>query len=202
MKRKDIGKNYSMCVQPAFIIGTYNENGEANFAPITWVSVTCEGDDYLIVISMYGTKRTKENVFRTKQLSINLVSVDMLGLVDYLGNSAVKNSNHKKPPFAYTASEYVYAPLLDQSRWIYECEVAQTVKTGKSDTFFCRIKNVQIDERIDVSDTFGINLVQFDPVIYSGQFFSLGKYLGNIGDFLLGDAEKDDEESIAACIKE
>jgi len=29
-----------MCVQPTFLIGTYDENGIANFAPITWVSVT------------------------------------------------------------------------------------------------------------------------------------------------------------------
>lgn len=30
----------SMCVQPAFIIGTNNEDGTHNFAPITWVSVS------------------------------------------------------------------------------------------------------------------------------------------------------------------
>lgn len=46
-KKKSIGSNYSMCVQPSFIIGTNNDNGSYNFAPITWVSVTCENDDYL-----------------------------------------------------------------------------------------------------------------------------------------------------------
>ena len=44
------------------IIGTYNENGNPNFAPITWISVTCEGEDYLLVVSMYGTKQTKQNM--------------------------------------------------------------------------------------------------------------------------------------------
>ena len=38
MKRKSVNPNYSMCVQPAFIIGTNNEDGSDNFAPITWVS--------------------------------------------------------------------------------------------------------------------------------------------------------------------
>ena len=61
-----------MCVQPAFIIGTSNEDGSYNFAPITWVSITSEnGDDYLLVISMFGTKRTKQNVIRTGKLSVN-----------------------------------------------------------------------------------------------------------------------------------
>ena len=86
IKRKSVGTHFSMCVQPAFIIGTNNEDGTDNFAPITWVSVTGEkGNDYLLVISMFGTKRTKQNVIRTGVLSVNLVSTDMLELMDYLG---------------------------------------------------------------------------------------------------------------------
>ena len=51
-----------MCVQPAFIIGTNNEDGTHNFAPITWVSITNEKEnDYLLIISMFGTKRTKHS---------------------------------------------------------------------------------------------------------------------------------------------
>lgn len=57
MKRKSVDPVYSMCVQPAFIIGTNNEDGTYNFAPITWLSATHEeGDRYLLVISMAGTK--------------------------------------------------------------------------------------------------------------------------------------------------
>ena len=56
MKRKSVGTGLSLCVQPAFIIGTNNADGSCNFAPITWVSVTCEGDDYFLVVSMFGTK--------------------------------------------------------------------------------------------------------------------------------------------------
>ena len=49
-----------MCVQPAFIIGTNNEDGTPNFAPITWASATHEdGEGYLFVISMFGTKMTR-----------------------------------------------------------------------------------------------------------------------------------------------
>ena len=67
-----------MVVQPAFIIGTVNEDGTDNFAPITWVSVTHEeGDKYLLVISMSGTKTTKMNVLRTGLLSVNLVNRQM-----------------------------------------------------------------------------------------------------------------------------
>ncbi len=183
MKRKSIGTNYSMCVQPTFLVGTYHEDGTPNFAPITWISATCEGEAYLLVVSIYGTKRTKQNILREKQLSVNLVSVDMLELVDYFGSSRAKRIGGEGVSYSWTASEYVHAPMLDSSRWVYECEVAQTVKTGNSDTFFCRIKNIQIDESIEVGNTFEVNLVPFNPVIYSGQYHSIGAHLGKIGDF-------------------
>ena len=124
-----------------------------------------------------------QNIVRSKQLSINLVSVDMLELVDYFANSAAKNNERENISYSYTESEYVHAPLLDLSRWIYECEVAEVIKTGESDTFFCRIKNIQIDESIKIGNTFEINLIPFEPVVYSGQYHSLGKHLGKIGDF-------------------
>lgn len=183
MKRKSIGICHEMIVQPGFIIGTYNEDGTPDFAPITWVSKTCEkDDDCLIIISMFGTKKTKQNAHRTKQLSINLVSTDMLMLMDYFGQTSGKEGIKDDVPYTYDKGICVSAPTLDLSRWVCECEVDEIVTTGQSDTFFCKVKNVQVDERIDV-DTNGIDLTRFDPVIYSGNYHSIGKYLGMIGDF-------------------
>lgn len=172
-----------MPIQPAYIIGTYSEDGTPDFAPITWVSKTCEKDEeYLIVISMYGTKKTKQNVHRTKQFSINMVSTDMLHLMDYFGQTSGKLGEKNALPYSYGKAVCVEAPTLDASRWVCECEVAQVITTGESDTFFCRVKNVQVAEEIDV-DTIGIDLTKFDPVIYSGNYQSIGEYLGRIGDF-------------------
>ena len=158
-----------MCVQPAFIIGTSNEDGSYNFAPITWVSITSEnGDDYLLVISMFGTKRTKQNVIRTGKLSVNLVSRDILELMDYFGT-------HR--------AEAVDVPVLDSSRWVYECEVDKAVETGESTTFFCKIQNIQVAEDFVCEDAFDVDLTKLDPVIYSGMYHSIGELLGRIGDF-------------------
>ena len=100
-KRRSVDPVYSMCVQPSFIIGTNNEDGSANFAPITWVSVTHEeGDGYLLVISMFGSKMTKQNVLRTGVFSANLVSTDMLPLMDYFGSRHAKDG--KKNGISYS----------------------------------------------------------------------------------------------------
>jgi len=184
IKRKSVGTHFSMCVQPAFIIGTNNEDGTHNFAPITWVSVTNEqNDDYLLVISMFGSKTTKQNVIRTGVLSVNLVSTDMLELMDYFGTHHAKDGKKDGLPYDVSRGEVVDVPVLDASRWVYECEVAQTAETGASTTFFCRIKNIQIDVQLECTDTFDVNLTKLDPVIYSGMYHSIGKLLGKIGDF-------------------
>ncbi len=184
VKRKSAGTHFSMCVQPAFIIGTNNEDGTYNFAPITWVSITNEkDDDYLLVISMFGTKKTKQNVLRTGILSVNLVSTDMLELMDYFGTHHAKDGKKDAVPYNVSRGEAVDVPILDASRWVYECEVVRSVETGESTTFFCRVLNVQIDERIECNDTFDIDLTKLDPVIYSGMYHSIGKLLGKIGDF-------------------
>ena len=184
-KRRSVAPLFSMCVQPAFILGTNNEDGTANFAPITWVSVTQEGDDgYMLVVSMFGTKRTKQNVLRTGMFSANLVSVDMLPLMDYFGSRHAADGKKDRFDYAVSRGEVLDVPVLDQSRWVYECEVSRTVETGNSTTFFCPIRNIQMDERLSCRDLFDVDLTVLDPVIYSGKYHSLGKLLGDIGDFL------------------
>ena len=184
-KRRNAEPVYSLCVQPSFIIGTNNGDGSANFAPITWISVTQEEDSrYLLVVSMFGTKMTKQNVQRTGMFSANLVSKDMLPLMDYFGSRHAKDGKKDGRAYSVSRGEVLDVPVLDQSRWIYECEVSRTMETGNSTTFFCPIRNIQIDERLVCRDPFDVDLTVLDPVIYSGKYHSLGKLLGCIGDFL------------------
>ena len=185
VKRRSVAPIYSMCVQPAFIIGTNNEDGTANFAPITWISVTQEKDDgYMLVISMFGSKRTKQNVLRTGVFSANLVSVDMLPLMDYFGSRHASDGPKDGVMYEAGRGEVLDVPELEQSRWIYECEVARIVETGNSTSFFSPVRNIQMDERLSCRDPFDVDLTVLDPVIYSGKYHSLGKLLGDIGDFL------------------
>ena len=185
VKRRSVAPIYSMCVQPAFIIGTNNEDGTANFAPITWISVTQEKDDgYMLVISMFGSKRTKQNVLRTGVFSANLVSVDMLPLMDYFGSRHASDVPKDGVMYEAGRGEVLDVPVLEQSRWIYECEVARIVETGNSTSFFSPVRNIQMDERLSCRDPFDVDLTVLDPVIYSGKYHSLGKLLGDIGDFL------------------
>ncbi|MCL2224164.1 MAG: flavin reductase family protein [Defluviitaleaceae bacterium] len=180
MKRKSVGREHSMCVQPSFIIGTYDENGRANFAPITWVSSTWDTDKYLIVLSMNGEKKTKRNADKSGMLSVNLVSTDMLKMMDSLGASS--GADASKDAVAHEKGNTLDVPTLNASKWVYECAVTQVVQTGDTHTYFCEVKDVTVDASIDISDE-TYDLTALDPVVYSGNYYSIGKYLGKIGDF-------------------
>ncbi len=185
IKRRSVDPVYSMCVQPSFLIGTNNEDGSWNFAPITWVSATHEGGDgYLLVVSMSGSKMTRRNVIRTGVFSANLVSTDMLPLMDYFGSRHAGDGIKNGVPCTVSRGEVLDIPVLDESRWVYECEVERAVETGDSTTFFCRVRNIQMDERLVCRDIFDVDLTVLDPVVYSGKYHSIGKLLGSIGDFL------------------
>ena len=121
IRRRSVDPVYSMCVQPSFIIGTNNEDGTDNFAPITWISVTHEdGDGYLLVISMFGTKMTKRNVLRTGIFSANLVSTEMLPLMDYFGSHHAADGKKNGVEYSVSRGRMLDVPVLDQSRWVYE----------------------------------------------------------------------------------
>ena len=185
IKRRSVDPVYSMCVQPSFLIGTNNEDGSWNFAQITWVSATHEGGDgYLLVVSMSGSKMTRRNVIRTGVFSANLVSTDMLPLMDYFGSRHAGDGIKNGVPCTVSRGEVLDIPVLDESRWVYECEVERAVETGDSTTFFCRVRNIQMDERLVCRDIFDVDLTVLDPVVYSGKYHSIGKLLGSIGDFL------------------
>ena len=149
-----------------------------------------DGEGYLFVISMFGTKMTRKNVVRTGVFSANLVSTDMLPLMDYFGSKHAKDGTKNDLSYTVVRGEALDVPVLDESRFVYECEVTRTVETGDSATFFCHIRNIQIDERLTCEDTFDVDLTVLDPVIYSGRYHSIGKMLGKIGDFINSPREK------------
>ena len=104
--------------------------------------------------------------------------------MDYFGQTSGAQGMKKDLSYTYSQGECVEAPILDMSPWVCECEVQSIVNTGESDTFYCRVKNVQIDERVETSG-WGIDLTLLNPVIYSGSYHSIGQYLGEIGDFYI-----------------
>jgi flavin reductase (DIM6/NTAB) family NADH-FMN oxidoreductase RutF len=180
----EVINEHSACffTQQLFLIGTYNEDGSPNFAPISWVSFTW-GPPCCLVVSIYGGKRkkqTSQNIERTGHLSATVVTPDLLPFVEQ-HNLATQREGVVLPQ-EIEPGKVLNVPLLKGAKWSYECEVIQSVHIGDCDTHFAAFKRVNVREDVQALDF--IDLTRINPVVYSpDHYFTIGEHIGKIGDY-------------------
>lgn len=183
MKKVDIEPKRIFCPQPMYVVGTYNEDNQPNFSVITRIGFAWDGSPN-IMLSIDGTKKTKENILRTGVFSANLVSTDMLWLADYFGRTHGSDGIKNKVKFEFANGNVLNVPVLDSSKLVFECELNRTIELAGSHVFISKIKNIQVAEQFKDMDMQMIDLLQLDPVLYAPfNYFRLGEKLGNCGDW-------------------
>ena len=164
--------------QPMFIIGTQNSDHTANFCVITWIGFSFDAGP-CIMVTMAGGKKTKDNIFREGKFSANLVNEDLIWLADYFGCTSGRNGLKNQKEYAYKWGDTLEVPVLEESNWVYECEVKNTYEQDGSHLFIAEIKNIQIAEELKDMDMTRIDLKKLKPVIYSpNQYYSIGEKIG------------------------
>lgn len=167
--------------QQLFLIGTYNEDGKENFAPISWINYTW-GQPSCLIISMNGEKQTKQNFERTRQLSATVVTPDLMRFMETCGSKLHKKRFYDKEKVPLTKGHRLDVPLIANSKWSFECELYNTVQVGETTTYFAEIKNINVDDEILKLDF--IDLRKVNPVVYSpSNYFTIGEHLGKMGEF-------------------
>ncbi len=175
--------NNSPCffTQQLFLIGTYNEDGSENFAPISWVSYTW-GEPSCLIISMHGQKKTAENFERTLQLSATVVTPELMTFAEVCGSHENKERFFHKVKPRFARGEKLDVPLIEDSKWSFECRLNQSVKIGEVTTYFAEVVNINVAEEVLKLDF--VDLRKINPVLYSPMnYFTIGGHLGRMGEF-------------------
>jgi len=181
MEKISIAPDWVFSPQPMYIIGTKNEDGTPNFCIITWLGFSFDGGPHLMM-TIGGSKRTKTNILREKRFSANLITEDILWLADYFGNTKGVNGIKNAMDYEFQWGKQVDVPVIEQSHWVYECEVSKVVELDGAHLFLAAIKNIQIDAQYKDMDMEKIDLTQLQPVVYAPyNYFSIGKKLGERG---------------------
>ncbi len=174
--------------QQLFLLGTYDEDGGAHFAPYSWISFTA-GPPCCLVISINGrdrVKRTVVNMERTGRLSATVVTPDLLCFVEQ--NNKATSREGVLLAQEHEGGRVLDVPVLKGATWSYECEVIEKVHLGGCDTYFAAYQQVNVQDAIQELDF--LDLRRINPVIYAkGHYFTVGDHLGQIGDY-----SKDAEE--------
>jgi len=130
----------AFCPQTLFLYGTYKDDGTPNFGLFCWVSYYWDAD--LGVMACIGDKKlTKDIIKKGKVFSANLVTEKMLPLADYLGHKAGYNVEKMNIPIEVERGEVLNVPILKESPWVFELEVAQSIQLDETEIFICKIRN-------------------------------------------------------------
>lgn len=183
MERIDIKPACVFSPQPMYIIGTRNEDGTPNFCIITWLSFSFDNTPH-IAMTIGGSKLTKTNILRERAFSANLITDDNIWLADYFGCSKGEFGAKNMVKYNYNWGKSVNVPTIDDSHWLYECEITKIIELEGSHLFLADIKNIQIDKKYENMNMEMIDLRELRPAIYSPyNYFSIGEKLGDVGEW-------------------
>ncbi len=172
--RKNLGKKMNFLPLPVLIIGTYDENGNANAMNAAWGGIY----DYNQVFISMSKHKTTDNLEKTKAFTVSFATKNTLVASDYFGVvSGNKEDKIKKAGFHAVKSNFVNAPLFEEYPLTLEC----TVESFDDGTLIGNIVNVSVDDKyltkdgkIDVDK---MEIITFD--MSSNTYRVLGEIVGN-----------------------
>ena len=173
--KKNLGAAPMLFPQPVLIIGTYDENGEANAMNAAWGGIV--GMDKIIID--LSAHKTTDNIMKRKAFTVSMGDKEHVIASDYVGIvSANKEPNKmEKAGFTTTKSGFVDAPVINELPVALECELLDVLE---GNMYLAKIVNVAADESV-LSDEGKITLSKFFPITYDPSehgYYALGERVG------------------------
>lgn len=182
MSKRSVEPKNTLCPQTAFLVGTYREDGAANFGLFCWVTYCWDGELSMIV-SIGGGKLTRDRIRATGVFSANLVTEPLLPLADYFGSNSGYDKGKMDVGFNVMPGAVLPVPVLADSPWSFELEVKRSMELDDGIVFLCVIRNVLADEAyLAEGMAMEEKLAAARPVLCMPEvYFSVGKQLGTWG---------------------
>ena len=164
-EKKNIGNVLALYPKPMTVVGAEVE-GKVNWLVVGHTGII--GHDRVLV-SMSKSHYTNQGIRKSKKLSINLVSCEMLPQADYVGSVSGASVN-KSGVFKYHWGENG-TPVIDTSPLTMECNVEDIFETEGFDNFICSIANTYAAP--EVLDREGkLDYTQLKPVLFEFPTYS------------------------------
>lgn len=164
-EKKNIGNVLALYPKPMTVVGAEVE-GKVNWLVVGHTGII--GHDRVLVC-MSKSHYTNQGIRKSKKLSINLVSREMLPQADYVGSVSGASVN-KSGVFKYHWGENG-TPVIDASPLTMECNVEDIFETEGFDNFICSIANTYAAP--EVLDSEGkLDYTQLKPVLFEFPTYS------------------------------
>ena len=165
MEKKKIGSLLALYPKPMTVVGAEVE-GKVNWLVVGHTGVISHDR---ILVSMSKSHYTNQGIKKSKRLSVNLVSREMLPKADYVGSVSGATTD-KSAVFDYHIGEYG-TPVIDASPLTMECAVVDIYETEGFDNFICSVANTYAAP--DVLNADGkLDYTRLKPVLFEFPTYS------------------------------
>lgn len=187
---------------PAVMVSCQRRDEKPNIITVAWAGTVCS-DPVMVSVSIRKERYSYDIVKESGEFVINLVTKDLVFAADYCGvrsgRDVDKFSQMKLTPLP---SRQVGAPGITESPVNLECRVCQVIPLGSHDMFVAEVVGVTVDERyMDEKGKFHLNDAGLTAYSH-GEYFQLGKKIGQFGYSVRKETGKKPVEEKAAAGKQ
>lgn len=175
--RKDFGTKPWFYPLPVLIIGTYDEEGQADAMNAAWGGLY---ESNMVELCLSAGHRTTKNILAKKAFTVSFADAAHVEACDYVGIVSANDTpdKMKKAGFTIEKSKFVDAPIICELPMALECKFVKQTEDGN---IIGEIVNVNADESIlDADgkiDASKLRAISFDPV--RSEYLVLGEKVGN-----------------------
>ena len=175
--RKNFGAKPILYPQAVFIIGSYDESGNADAMNAAWGGVAGFNKIFMCISSHKST----DNILARKAFTVSMGTADQVIACDYVGLVSASNEPEKmkKSGFHTVKSEYVDAPVIEELPMTLECKLISY--DPENHYMFGEVVNVSADEAI-LGEDGSIDIAKLRPIIFDGvhaAYHVIGEKVGN-----------------------
>lgn len=165
IEKRNLGSLLALYPKPMTVVGAEVE-GKVNWLVVGHTGII--GHDRILV-SMNKNHYTNQGIRKSKKLSINLVSREMLPKADYVGSVSGASAD-KSGVFDFHWGENG-TPVIDASPLTMECDVVDIYETEGFDNFICSVANTYaVPEVLD--DNGKLDYTRLKPVLFEFPTYS------------------------------
>lgn len=175
--RKNFGVKPWLYPLPVLLVGTYDEDGNADLMNAAWGGLY---DSDKVVLCLSAGHKTTKNIMKKKAFTVSFADAAHVTEADYVGLVSANSEPRKleKAGFHSTKSAFVDAPLIEELPMTLECRL---LKRNEDGNIIGEIVNVSAEERIlkeDGSiDPEKLCPISFDPI--RNAYVKMGETVGN-----------------------
>ena len=165
IEKRNLGSLLALYPKPMTVVGAEVE-GKVNWLVVGHTGII--GHDRILV-SMNKNHYTNQGIRKSKKLSINLVSREMLPKADYVGSVSGASAD-KSGVFDFHWGENG-TPVIDASPLTMECDVVDIYETEGFDNFICSVANTYAAPEV-LDDNGKLDYTRLKPVLFEFPTYS------------------------------